>query len=418
MIYDALGRVIAVTTPDGKQTVYTYDPAGNRITVQVNATAAPPPSAPDESVSYSYGQPPPVITPTLGPTVSIVGVTSAQFGATSFTGSSLTYTPSATEIAGADHIGYEVKDSSTALTSSALVTVNLAPAAPIASADAITLAENGQLQFTPTFSDPNHLPVSITAVSTPAHGTAVINSGTSITYTPTTGFWCAQWPQPCDSFTYTVTNSANLTATATVSAVVTAEPPTANPISIETAVNQPLNFDPRGSNSDPQGLPLALSALGAPSHGTAVITGAGAALYTPASGYSGPDSNSYSVVNSGGGAATGTVSATVGAALSVSVDVTSWNWLRVGQGPVHQSAAVNGAASGGQGPYSFSWQYISGQTGMSATSPNWLSTQWSWRPPEDGNQYTSIWELKVTDSASHVAYGPQVSVKFEWINPQ
>jgi YD repeat-containing protein len=416
--YDALGRVVSVITADGKQTIYTYDASGNRTTVVVNATATAAPTAPDETVSFTYGNLAPVITPTLGSNVSIVGVTAPQLGAASFTATSLTYTPPATAVAGADHFGYEVKSSTTGLTASALVTINLLNAAPVANPATITVAENSHLQFTPSFSDPNHLTVSISAVSTPAHGGAVVNTGTSITYTPTAGFWCPQFPSSCDAFTYTVKNSANLTASAPVSVVVTATPPVATPLPIGTAVNHAITFDPRTGDSDPQGLPLSVTAVGAPAHGTATINGANQITYTPASGYAGADSFSYTITNSGGGSASSTVTATVGGALTVTVSSTTWNWRRFLNHPPIEQGAVTGGVTGGQGPYTYLWQYVSGVTDMTATAPQWLSTQWLWFPPENNNPFSSVWELKVSDAAGHVAFSPPVTVTFEWDNSE
>jgi hypothetical protein len=310
-----------------------------------------PPTAPDQAVIYTYGNALPVITPSLGTTVTIVGVTPAQLGSATFTASQLTYTPPTTEISASDHFGYEVQDSTTGLTTSAMVTVTLVGAAPRASAAAITLAENGGLSFSPTYSDPNHLTTTITALSAPTRGTAVINSGgASITYTPQSGFWCAQYPSACDTFTYTVTNSAHLTATATVTVVVTAIPPTAYAVSVGTAVNQTVTFDPRLSASDPQGLAMSLTGLGTPTHGAAVITSLGQAAYTPISGYSGGDSFSYTVTNSGGGSAGSTVGATVGGPLTVTVSATTWGWQKFQNGPPIEDPAINGGATGGQGP--------------------------------------------------------------------
>ncbi|HEV2364399.1 MAG TPA: Ig-like domain-containing protein [Caulobacteraceae bacterium] len=417
--YDALGRVTSVTTPDGNQTIYSYDAAGNRTSVVVSGSVKTPPTAPDETVPYTFPQSAPVITPSLGAHVSIVGVTPAQLGTTSSTSTQLTYTPPTTVIVGADHFGYEVQDSTTGLTASALVTVNLASAAPIANPASIALAENGNLQFTPSYSDPNHLTVTITGVSTPTNGTAVINGGTSITYTPTSGFWCAKWPQSCDTFTYTVTNSSNLTATATVTATVTATPPTANGVAIGVGLNQPQTFDPRSSDSDPQGLPLSVTAVGAPSHGTAALNN-NLITYTPSTGYTGTDSFSYTIANSGGGSASATVTATIGAALAVSLSKTTWRWLKT-LSNTFVAGAVIAQASGGQAPYTYAWQWNANCPNLSAlnataTAPNWLSTQWTASVPQDNTEYCAEWVVKATDALNHTVTSAQVTVTFEWDN--
>jgi hypothetical protein len=102
----------------------TYDALGR--VASVNATATTPPTASDQAISYTFGNPPPApIDPPLSTYVTIVGVTPAELGTTSFTSTTLTYVPGATAVAGTDHFGYEVRDSRTGLTASALVTVTL-----------------------------------------------------------------------------------------------------------------------------------------------------------------------------------------------------------------------------------------------------------------------------------------------------
>ncbi len=68
-------------------------------------------------------------------------------------------------------------------------------------------------------SDPEGDPLSITAVGSPAHGTAVLNADNTITYTPAAG-----WPAPgdpnSDSFTYTITDGQFNYAVGTVTITV------------------------------------------------------------------------------------------------------------------------------------------------------------------------------------------------------
>ena len=65
-------------------------------------------------------------------------------------------------------------------------------------------------------------PTSVTVASTPAHGTATA-TGTSITYTPTTGYFGS------DSFTYTATNSVGTSTAATVTITITSPAITLTP---------------------------------------------------------------------------------------------------------------------------------------------------------------------------------------------
>ncbi|MGB0135250.1 Ig-like domain-containing protein, partial [Dokdonella sp.] len=67
------------------------------------------------------------------------------------------------------------------------------------------------------------------------------------------------------------------------------------------------------NDSDPDGDPLTISSVTAPMNGTAQIVG-DQVSYTPTTGYSGPDSFSYTVTDDSGGTATATVSITVNTA--------------------------------------------------------------------------------------------------------
>lgn len=68
-------------------------------------------------------------------------------------------------------------------------------------------------------SDPNNDPLTITNVTQPANGTAVINPDGTVTYTPNSGFIGT------DTFTYTISDGRGGTATATVTVFVGVSPP-------------------------------------------------------------------------------------------------------------------------------------------------------------------------------------------------
>ncbi len=95
-------------------------------------------------------------------------------------------------------------------------TVNIAIAAPIAGDVSATVAANSSGNPI-TLALSGGTPSSVTVASAPAHGTATA-SGTSITYTPTTGY------SGTDSFTYTATNASGTSTAATVT--LTVSPPT------------------------------------------------------------------------------------------------------------------------------------------------------------------------------------------------
>lgn len=89
--------------------------------------------------------------------------------------------------------------------------------------------------------DPESGQLTVTAVSTPSHGTVTIVSGNSIDYDPAIGF------AGTDSFTYTVSDSQGLTATATVAIQST---PVTNVV-YSGGYNGLLNYDPElAGNAD------------------------------------------------------------------------------------------------------------------------------------------------------------------------
>jgi YD repeat-containing protein len=184
---------------------------------------------------------------------------------------------------------------------------------PVAVNDSVTTAFNTPATFDPRTndSDPNGYALTISSATAPGHGAAIVNSGASITYTPTTGYSGA------DSFTYTISNGHSGTATATVAVTVSAaanRAPVAVNDSITTPQNTADNFDPRVNDSDPDGDTLAITGVGTPGHGTASVVGTTSVTYTPTTGYSGIDSFAYTISDGRGGTAGATVSVTVTAA--------------------------------------------------------------------------------------------------------
>jgi YD repeat-containing protein len=157
-------------------------------------------------------------------------------------------------------------------------------------------------------SDSNGYSLTITAASTPSHGTAVVNSGASITYTPASGYTGS------DSFTYTISNGHGETATATVSMTVTGvnHAPVANNDSVTTPANTPITFNPRANDTDADGDALTITGVAPGSHGSTNVNGSLTVTYTPASGYSGSDNFIYGISDGHGGTAFATVWVTVG----------------------------------------------------------------------------------------------------------
>ena len=225
--YDPLGRLVSVIDDSGKQTLYVYDPAGNRTTVSTTATVTKVvPSAVDDSYTYNYGSGTFVFNPRLNDSdpsgLTIVGVSPPQFGAVTFTGTSVTYIAPTSHVAANDGFAYTVQNAA-GMTASAVIRINLVNLPPVANPDAVTTPFQTPITFDPRVNDtdPGGLPISITAVGTPSHGTATFTA-TPVTYTPAANY------SGTDSFGYSIVDTAGGTASSTITVTVQAGALTAN----------------------------------------------------------------------------------------------------------------------------------------------------------------------------------------------
>jgi uncharacterized repeat protein (TIGR01451 family) len=219
-----------------------------------------------------------------------------------------TYTPTPGWV-GTDTFTYRVSDGSA---TSALATVSVkVNGAPVAVDDTATTPTGvaATIGVRGNDSDPNTDPISLSAVTAPAHGSVVIDAGGTVTYTPAAGF------AGSDSFDYTITDGS-LTATATVTVTVTNAAPTAAADTASTPVDTPAaNVAVLANDTDPNipGTSQHLSVTGATAdHGASVTVGSdGTLTVTPAGGYSGAIAVTYTLSDGAGGTATGTLTVTV-----------------------------------------------------------------------------------------------------------
>ncbi len=229
-------------------------------------------------------------------------------------GSSITYTP-AKDYIGNDSFTYTIQDPG-GLSASATVTVTLKQDSgnhpPVARNDTAHMVKGTHVGIAVLLndSDPDGDMIVVTAVGAPLHGTAVINGGSSITYTPEMNYLGT------DSFSYTIQDPGGLSASATVTVTVNEEsvnhPPVAQNDTAHTAKGTHVEVAVLLNDSDPDGDPLIVTAVGAPLHGTATITsGGGKVTYTPNSGYVGTDDFIYTISDGRGGTDLATVAVTV-----------------------------------------------------------------------------------------------------------
>ena len=180
---------------------------------------------------------------------------------------------------------------------------------PAATADEVVTPEDTAVDadVLANDSDPNGDPLTVTALSTPGHGSANLNPGGTVHYLPAADY------NGLDSFSYTVSDGQGNSATGTVSVTVTPvnDNPVAGPDTLVTSREVPSTLAVLANDADVDGDALSVAAVTAPAHGTVAIEADGSVTYSPALDYSGPDAFDYSVIDGAGGGATGHVAVTV-----------------------------------------------------------------------------------------------------------
>jgi len=172
---------------------------------------------------------------------------------------------------------------------------------PGAADQSVSATEDQQKDFTLSAVSPSNGTLTYTIVTNPSHGT-LSGSGASRSYTPVPNYFGS------DSFTYRVndgTGDSNI-ATVTITVAEVNDAPVAADDSKTATGNTPLTFnasdltvnDNAGPNEGSQTLTVASVTNTADTHG-AVVLNAGQVTYTPAPGYTGPASFTYSVCDNG-----------------------------------------------------------------------------------------------------------------------
>jgi hypothetical protein len=252
-----------------------------------------------------------VLTNDTGSSLTILSVTTPAHGTAKInTDKTITYTP-ATGYTGSDSFSYTIRDSAgRKATGTVSVTVRDRP--PVAGADSAATDANTPVRIIVLVNDndPDGHALSVSAVTQPANGAAVINTDKTITYTPKAAYTGA------DGFTYTVSDGRGGTAVGKVSVTVRNRAPVALPEAASTNANQSVAIPVLANDNDPDGQPLTISAVGMPTSGSAVANADGTIVYAPAPGFVGSDGFAYTVSDGQGWAATATVTVQVNALTS------------------------------------------------------------------------------------------------------
>ncbi|MBL0048663.1 MAG: tandem-95 repeat protein [Bacteroidetes bacterium] len=210
-----------------------------------------------------------------------------------------TYTPNGT--VGNDVITYVVCDNGTPSlcdTAQLVISVSSLIAPPTAVDDAFTTNEDTPLTADVSTNDlTNGSTVLYSALVQPAHGVLVFNNNGTFTYTPATNY------NGPDSFSYLICDNGLPITCDTGLVNITVTPVNDAPVAVDdlssTNQNVAVNGDVSPNDSDVDGDPLSFSVIINPLHGTLTFNTNGSFVYTPATGFSGNDTLTYTVCDNG-----------------------------------------------------------------------------------------------------------------------
>ena len=244
-------------------------------------------------------------------------------------GATVTYTP-ATDYTGTDSFTYTISDGNGGTASATVsISVNLVNSPPVATAQSVALNQDTTTTVTLTGTDPDNDPLRFKITALPAHAKLYDGTGTGghliapgelpypltgagdkATYQPNAGY------SGPDAFQFKANDGQLDSATATVSITVTDvnHAPVANNDSASTTQDQSVTVSVLTNDTDADNDLLTVTGTSTPAHGTTVVNAGASVTYTPAAGYSGPDSFTYTVSDGNGGTASATVSITVNGA--------------------------------------------------------------------------------------------------------
>ncbi|MFD1341817.1 Ig-like domain-containing protein [Litorisediminicola beolgyonensis] len=316
------GTITYTPDPDfnGEDTIpYTItDGNGNIATGEIVVTVNPindDPVANDDAVETAEDTA--ITVPVLGNDTDVDGdtLTVTDFGqpangtAVLNDDGTITYTPNA-DFTGEDTIPYTVSDGNGG-TDEAVLTITVRPVedSPVANDDAVETPEDTAITVPVLDNDVDAEgdPLTVTSITQPANGTAVLNDDGTITYTPNPDF------NGEDTIPYTIDDGNGNTDEAVL--VVTVTPVNDDPVAVDdtetTAFATPITVAPLANDSDPEGDPLTVSSIGTPSFGTAVLNDDGTVTYTPGADFTGEDTIPYTIDDGNGGTATANIFITV-----------------------------------------------------------------------------------------------------------
>ncbi|WP_093517313.1 Ig-like domain-containing protein [Stigmatella erecta] len=323
------GGVVRYTPPANYNgtTTFTYtisDGNGGTDTATVTVTVTPvndPPVATNDSYTVAENSSATAFNvlandttgPDTGETLSVSAVTQPAHGTVTFTATQVSFTPTP-GFSGTTTFTYTVSDGNGG-TATAIVTVTVTNVndPPVAQDDSFSVAEDSGATVLDVLANDTTLPdtgetLTITAVTQPANGT--VTSTTSVVrFTPAAHY------NGTTTFTYTVSDGNGGTATATVTVTVTPvnDPPDAVNDSftvMDTSGTTVLDVLANDTFAPDTGETLSITAVTQPANGTVAFTSTGVS-FTPATGFRGTTTFTYTISDGNGGTDTATVTVRV-----------------------------------------------------------------------------------------------------------
>ncbi|MGG1519428.1 Ig-like domain-containing protein [Paenibacillus oryzisoli] len=211
-----------------------------------------------------------------------------------------TYTPSAGYV-GPDSFTYKVTDAGGLSSSEATVTIAM-NGAPTAAGQSVDVNQNTPKAITLGVTDDltavNALIYTVPATTAPAHGTLTQDATVKNkwTYTPSAGYTGS------DSFTYKVTDEGNLSSSEATVTIIVNGPPVAVGQDVKTnkGVAKPIMLIGMDDLSSVTGVVYHLPGTTQQGGTLTQVGTSGAVIYTPAPGYIGPDSFTFTITDEGG----------------------------------------------------------------------------------------------------------------------
>ncbi|MCK7555646.1 Ig-like domain-containing protein [Chitinophaga sedimenti] len=234
-----------------------------------------------------------------------------------------TYTPDP-NYHGTDQFNVTITDGNGGtITITITITVNSVNDVPVASNQTNTTNEDAPVNGTLTATDADNDLLTFTKATDPAHGTVVVNSDGTYTYTPNPDY------HGTDQFNVTVSDGNGGTTTITVTVTVSSvnDVPVASNQTNTTNEDAPVNGTLTATDADND--PLTFTKATDPAHGTVVVNNDGTYTYTPDPNYHGTDQFNVTITDGNGGSTTITVTVTVNSVNDAPV-VTNSN-INIGQ---------------------------------------------------------------------------------------